>query len=526
MFLLTLFSRIPFASQYLYNWDAAQFALATNKFSIVQHQPHPPGYIIYIYLGKLISFVFSNINTAFVTISIIASAITVVIFYRFVRLLTSSNKFAISLSLILIFNPYFWLYGEVASTYIFDALFSVLFAFLAIKIIKGKKYSNLYFFTFALTISGGFRQSLVLFFAPLWIFSFFILIKNQGIRIKKILINIFTALLGISSWLLPLAYLSGGWDKYWKINYEHFSHILKQTAIFTGNHWGLASTNFKSMAAIMIIIANITMLYWIIVPFCNKKKNKSEIKKTFSPPIQLLFLFWLAPSFLLFLLIHFGNSGYLMSVALAVIILCAVPILILLRQHSQKLSFLLVGLTIFFQILLFFSPHASLAKKMHQNHPWLQEHTLWKIKQLDSKTKNYIEEILSYPPEETIVITLKNFYYRPSESNTWIKNKTEYFRKLEYYLPDYYVYEVFWEKEKYFVVKNYSELKPYYGNVVYLPAKTENILIIAENLDKNILTKNYIQKEKLSQNTNIFRINMNNKKSIKFHQYELRKTKR
>src|SRR5690242_20454093 len=48
---VTLLSRWPYRARMLYNWDAVQFALALREFDIAKHQPHPPGYLLYVALG-------------------------------------------------------------------------------------------------------------------------------------------------------------------------------------------------------------------------------------------------------------------------------------------------------------------------------------------------------------------------------------------------------------------------------------------------------------------------------------------
>ena len=48
LFALSLLLRVPFVSSALVNWDAVQFALATRSFNLERHQPHPPGYILYV----------------------------------------------------------------------------------------------------------------------------------------------------------------------------------------------------------------------------------------------------------------------------------------------------------------------------------------------------------------------------------------------------------------------------------------------------------------------------------------------
>ena len=52
--LLTVLSRLPYRARMLYNWDAVQFALALHEYDVVKHQPHPPGYILYVALGRLV----------------------------------------------------------------------------------------------------------------------------------------------------------------------------------------------------------------------------------------------------------------------------------------------------------------------------------------------------------------------------------------------------------------------------------------------------------------------------------------
>jgi len=51
--LVTLLSRWPYRARMLYNWDAVQFALALREFDVAKHQPHPPGYLLYVGLGRL-----------------------------------------------------------------------------------------------------------------------------------------------------------------------------------------------------------------------------------------------------------------------------------------------------------------------------------------------------------------------------------------------------------------------------------------------------------------------------------------
>src|SRR4030043_321809 len=80
-FVIIIVTRIPFTSKLLYHWDSVQFALALEKYDIAVHQPHPPGYFLYVMLGRLLNLFIEDANTVFVSISFIFSGLTVVAVY-------------------------------------------------------------------------------------------------------------------------------------------------------------------------------------------------------------------------------------------------------------------------------------------------------------------------------------------------------------------------------------------------------------------------------------------------------------
>lgn len=65
LIVLTCVSRIPFATRHIVSHDSVNFALALKDFDISKHQPHPPGYIVYIGLAKFINLFVKDANTSF-----------------------------------------------------------------------------------------------------------------------------------------------------------------------------------------------------------------------------------------------------------------------------------------------------------------------------------------------------------------------------------------------------------------------------------------------------------------------------
>src|SRR5216684_2738586 len=74
-------TRILFRSHYLYDIDSVNFALALDHFDPTVYQPHPPGYFLYVMLGRLVNGIFNDANAALVAVSIAASAAAVILIY-------------------------------------------------------------------------------------------------------------------------------------------------------------------------------------------------------------------------------------------------------------------------------------------------------------------------------------------------------------------------------------------------------------------------------------------------------------
>ncbi len=129
-------TRFLFRSHYLYDIDSVNFALGLKRFDTTVHQPHPPGYFLYICLGRLASLFFHDANSALVAISILFSCAAVAMIF----LLADSwfgrgaARFA---GLIFLFSPLAWFHGIVALTYIVEAFFSALVGYLCWRADRG-----------------------------------------------------------------------------------------------------------------------------------------------------------------------------------------------------------------------------------------------------------------------------------------------------------------------------------------------------------------------------------------------------
>jgi hypothetical protein len=99
----------------LYNWDAVQFALALREFDVAKHQPHPPGYFLYVGLGRLLNASLGDPTLAYVALAMLFSAGSTFVVYRLAGAVRSANRPAAAA--LLAVSPLFWFYGSVGLTY-------------------------------------------------------------------------------------------------------------------------------------------------------------------------------------------------------------------------------------------------------------------------------------------------------------------------------------------------------------------------------------------------------------------------
>jgi len=292
---VTAISRFAFRSHYLYDIDSVNFALALRHYDPSVHQPHPPGYFLYICLGRLFNVVFNDANDAFVAIGIAFSCAAVLMIY-----LLAGEWFgrgaAIFASLVFVFSPLAWFHGTVALVYVAEAFFSALTGYLCWRAYAGSsRYA--YLAAAAAGIGAGFRPSFLVLLAPLLLFSF------RGLNRRGAFISAATLGASVAIWAWPMLAISGAGS--------YFSAL--------GSLWGTVpgkGTLFNSSVANSVAractIAGIYVLGFgcaAVLPWAGGRRPSVDDRR------MITFTWvWLIPGLLFFTFIYlkFVNSGYLL----------------------------------------------------------------------------------------------------------------------------------------------------------------------------------------------------------------------
>jgi len=295
LIVVTALTRFVFRSRYLYDIDSVNFALALKRFDPSVHQPQPPGYFLYVCLGRLLNLMFHDANAALVAMSILFSCGLMAAVYTL-----ADNWFgpraAPFAGLIFVFSPLAWFHGTVALTYIVEAFFSSLIGFLCWRIYIGSKRFILPG-AIVLGIAAGFRPSSLLLLGPLLIFS----ILNSTPR--QIAEGIGALSLTLLAWFIPMLQICGR-AAYFSSLGSLWLTVPSRTMVFNSS-----LANSFARAAVVVGIYFLCFGCAAILPFTGLPQAASldRRKGVFS-------VVWVAPGLLFFTFVYlkFVNSGYLL----------------------------------------------------------------------------------------------------------------------------------------------------------------------------------------------------------------------
>ena len=435
---LTLLSRWPYRARMLYNWDAVQFALALREFDIAKHQPHPPGYLLYVGLGRLLNIPLADPNLAYVSLAMLFSAATTVTVYWLARVLYDRAT-AASAAALLAVSPLFWFYGSVGLTYAGEAFGASLVAAFAYGALRGHT-RFLYGGAVALGLAGGIRPSVLVLLFPLSVGAALV-----GIRGARRLALAAALMLGaVLSWFLPMVWLTGGLDAYLRASTQLYGSVVLPTSVLGGSlDVTLAQARYV-LASVIVGLGPLALAVFALPLYVRRAGWGRQ---------EWFLLAWIVPPAVFYTLVHFGQAGYVLTFLPGLVILLSRVLVEAVAAGSERLrrpnwrwgltAAALVPLCLvstgFFVSARPVPRHfdhrtgdAWIWRARDEAHDWIMSRTAAALREHEAVIRTYVETIHAvYDPADTGLLTEVG----NTRSYPWL-------RHAMFYLPEYEIYQV------------------------------------------------------------------------------------
>ncbi len=436
---VTLLSRWPYRARMLYNWDAVQFALALREFDIAKHQPHPPGYLLYVGLGRLVNASLGDPTLAYVALAMVFSAGSTFMLYALARRLYDRATALVGASLLAV-SPLFWFYGSVGLTYAGEAFAASVVAWFAYATLGGSP-RHLYWGALALGLTGGVRQSVLLLLLPLWLGCALV-----GVRSRRRLAVAGGILLGsVLAWLVPMLWLTGGLAAYLAASTQLYGSMLFPTSVLGGS-LDVTLAQLRYFLESTVVGLGPLALVALALPVYARRVG-------WRVP-ELFLLAWILPAGIFYTLVHFGQAGYVLTILPALVILLSRVLVWAVAAGSERLRrpnwrWALTAAAVLPLVLIntgFFVSARPLPREFDHRasgdtwfwrardefHDWIMSRTAAALREHEAVIRTYVETIRTvYEPSDTALVTeLGN-----ARSYPWL-------RHAMFYMPEYPIYQV------------------------------------------------------------------------------------
>jgi transmembrane protein TMEM260 (protein O-mannosyltransferase) len=471
--ILTVLSRLPYRARLLYNWDAVQFALALNEYDVVKHQPHPPGYILYVGLGRIVNAFLHDEAGAYVLLAVVLSGLATFVVYM-LALAVYDRTTAIAAAVLLAVSPLFWFYGSVGLTYVVEALVASVVAYFAGRALH-RSETDAWLAAACLGLAGGLRPSIILVLLPLWLGS---VVVGVG-HIRTVVVGLFLIGGAALTWFVPMVWLTGGLDRYIAASLELAETVVIPTSILGGPIEVTLRVARYLLESVLVGLGPLAIAVFL-APWYVRRHGWGRR--------EWFLLGWTVTPILTYVLVHFGQAGYVLTFLPAVVILLA-RILVTALGHAAlvvRLPRARVALTAGAVLLVtlangaFFVSARPLPRDFDAHKPawkqtaedeafdWVFSRTAAALHEHEAVVRTLVEAIRGrFPADDTVVITeLGN-----PRSYPWL-------RHAMFYLPGYTIYELRMGVPPvgYYAPRSASAMTPVRAREIRLPATAKRLV--------------------------------------------------
>jgi len=206
----------------LWDWDEALFCLGMRSFDITAHHPHPPGFPVYIALGRIVRTIIPNDFRALQAVNLIAGMLVFPAIFFLARELRFRFVTAAVAAGLCAFFPNVWFYGGGAFS---DIPSLVLVVFAVAFLFRGCRDANAYLIGAALlALAAGIRpQNFVIGLAPGFLATWY----RARVAWRDVVFAVLVGAITLGVAFGGAIAATGGYKPYFEAAKEHGEYITR-----------------------------------------------------------------------------------------------------------------------------------------------------------------------------------------------------------------------------------------------------------------------------------------------------------
>jgi 4-amino-4-deoxy-L-arabinose transferase-like glycosyltransferase len=444
-----------------------------REYDVVKHQPHPPGYILYVALGRLVHGWVGDAAAAYVLLAVAFSGGGTFVVYLLARAVYDRST-AVTAATLLAVSPLFWFYGTVGLSYVGEALMASVVAYFSFRALRGSE-TDAWLAAGYLGLAGGFRQSLLVLMFPLWLTS-----VAAGARRPRVIV-VAGAVLGLAVivWFLPMIWLTGGLERYLEASRYLADTVVKPTSILGGPLNVTLRMSRYLLESLLVALGPLAAVV-LLVPWYVRRHGWGRR--------EWFLLAWTVPPMLVYTLVHFGQAGYVLTILPALVILLSRILHAALERVAQRVPSMparavLAGTAVTTIVVAngaffvsarpmsrdFETPKAAWRQAAEDEaFDWIFSRTAAALREHEQVMATFVTAIRGlYSPSDTVIITeLGN-----TRSYPWL-------RHAMFYLPGFTIFElrVGDVTPGYYAPQHASAMTPRADSLVELPVGARRLV--------------------------------------------------
>jgi len=398
---LAALSRAPFFPDFPASFDALNYMLALNHMDMRLHQPQPPGYPLYILLGRALLWLTGDPHRALLWLSAGFSALGGLLICALGERMYSRRTGFLA-ALLLVSAPAVWYQSELAAPYTADLWFSLWIAWLSYRTFHEEQRMLPWALALSLGLAGAFRPQTMVFLTPL-------AAAALGRRGGRVLLGGGTLAAAVFAlFFAPIVAASGGLPGY----RAALGHITEIPAWGRARLSGAARLLRNALTLLRLTFGAASEPVWLLALAGGARSLR--------PPLQgrgrlRFFLLWILPSWAVYILLWPGNRGTILVTIAPVYLLAAAGLDALIRRRPA------LGKGLSAAVLLWQAALFACLPQQPFGPAWRRYDNAATIRWKAAYYRNRIEAIRALPAEGTLVYAIE-------------------FRHPQVYLPQYHTF--------------------------------------------------------------------------------------